>query len=74
MKQGRSSIFLNATRRLDMIFMTTKCYQNILEGIENASPYFCIFLQTVYASEKLLAGLNVQPRIGMKQSLIWLHY
>ena len=28
------------------------------------------FLQTVYAIEKLLAGFNVQPRIGMNQSLI----
>ena len=46
----------------------------ILEDFENASPYFCIFLQTVYAIEKLLAGFNVQPRIGMNQSLIWLHY
>ena len=24
--------------------------------------------------KKLVAGFNVQPRIGMKQSLIWLHY
>ena len=35
---------------------------------------FALFLQTVYAIEKLLAGLNVQPRIGMNQSLILLHY
>ena len=31
---------------------------------------FALFLQTVYAIENLLAGFNVQPRIGMKQSLI----
>ena len=40
----------------------------ILEDFENASLYFCIFalfLQTVYAIEKLLAGFNVQPRIGI---------
>ena len=29
---------------------------------------FALFLQTVYAIEKLLAGLYVQPRIGMNQS------
>ena len=37
----------------------------ILEDFENAPPYFCTYLQTVYAIEKLLAGLNGQPRIGM---------
>ena len=42
----------------------------ILEDFENASPYFALFLQTVYTIEKLLAGFNVQPRIGMNQSLI----
>ena len=35
---------------------------------------FALFFQTVYAIEKLLAGFNVQPRIGMNQSLMWLHY
>ena len=35
---------------------------------------FTLFLQTVYAVEKLLAGFNVQPRIGMNQLLIGLHY
>ena len=43
---------------------------DILEDFENASPYFCFFLQTVYAIEKLLAGFSVQPRFGMNQSLI----
>ena len=43
---------------------------HILEDFENASPYFALFLQTVYAIEKLLTGLNMQPRIGMNQSLI----
>ena len=37
----------------------------MLENFEYASPYFALFLQTVYAIEKLLAGFNVQPRIGM---------
>ena len=41
-----------------------------LEDFENASPYFALFLQTVYAIEKLLEDLNVQPRIGMNLSLI----
>ena len=31
---------------------------------------FALFLQTVYAIKKLLAGFNVLPRIGMNQSLI----
>ena len=31
---------------------------------------FVLFLQTVYAIEKLLVGFTVQPRIGMNQSLI----
>ena len=31
---------------------------------------FTLFLQTIYAIEKLLTGFNVQPRIGMNQSLI----
>ena len=42
----------------------------ILEAFENASPYFFTFLQTVYAIEKKLAGINVQPRIDINQSLI----
>ena len=47
----------------------------ILEDFENASPYFCTFLANrKHAIEKLLAGFNVQPRIGMDQSLIRLHY
>ena len=47
---------------------------NILEDFENASPYICTFhAKLVYAIEKLLAGFNVQPRIGMNQSFIWLH-
>ena len=41
----------------------------ILEDFENASPHFALFLQTVYAIEKLLARFNVQFRIGMNQSL-----
>ena len=43
---------------------------SILDGFENASLYFAIFLQTVYSIEKFLTGFNVQPRIGMDQSLI----
>ena len=35
---------------------------------------FAHFLHTIYAIEKLIAGLNVQPRIDMDQLLIWLHY
>ena len=35
---------------------------------------FALFLQTVYAIEKLLAGFNLQPKISMNQLLIRLHY
>ena len=31
---------------------------------------FALLLQTVYAIEKLLTCFNVQPRIGINQSLI----
>ena len=34
----------------------------------NTSPYFSLFLQTVYAIEKLHAGFIVQHRIGMNYS------
>ena len=44
--------------------------RNILEDFENVSPYFAHFLQTVYAVEKSLTGFNVQPSIGMNESLI----
>ena len=37
---------------------------NILEGFENASPYFCTFLAN------RISGFNVQPRIGMNPLLI----
>ena len=42
----------------------------ILEDFENASPLIALFLQTVFAIEKLLAGFNVQPRIGVNQSVV----
>ena len=45
-------------------------FHYILDDFENASPNFSLFLQTVNAIEKLFAGFNVQPRIGMNQSLI----
>ena len=48
--------------------------KTILEDFENASPFFALSLQAVYVIEKLLDGLNVQPRIGMNQSLVCLHY
>ena len=56
--------------RRDTVCQIKYYYNNILEDFENASPYFCTFLQTVYAIEKLLADFNVQPRIGINQSLI----
>ena len=57
------------TKRLN-IRQADILYVYILEDFENASLYFALFLQTVYAIEKLLAGFNVQPRIGMNQSFI----
>ena len=48
-----------------MEYFDQALHYSILEDLENASQYSCTFLQTVYAIEKLLAGFNVQPRIGM---------
>ena len=36
---------------------------NVLEDFENASPFFALFLQTVYAIKKLLAGLMCNPEL-----------
>ena len=58
------------------IRLVSSCLDCILNYISHVSKYtsvqhiFELFLQTVYAMEKLLAGFNVQPRIGMNQSLI----
>ena len=54
------------------VYIYSESYIHILEYSENASPYFCTFLanRTINAIEKLLAGINVPPRIGMNQSLI----
>ena len=46
----------------------------ILEDFKMHHHSFALFLQTVNAIEKLFAGFNMQPRVGMNQSLIWLHY
>ena len=54
---------------LVFVIFETK-YQHILEDFENPSQIFTLFLQAVYAIVKLLVGFNVQPRIGMNQSLI----
>ena len=65
---GVSSKKYNSMCMVTSASATSQVY--ILEDFENASPYFCTFLQNVYAIEKLLAGFNVQPRIGINQSLI----
>ena len=49
-------------------------FESILQDFENASPYFCIFLQTINAFEKLLAAFNVQLKAGMNQLFIWLYH
>ena len=36
-----------------------------LRTLKTHHHIFALLLHTVYAIEKLLAGLNVQPRIGM---------
>ena len=46
------------------------CRISILEDFENTYHIFALFLKTVHAIEKLLTGFNMQPRIGMNQSLI----
>ena len=50
------------------------CGNPDLRTLKTQHHIFALFLQTVYVIEKLLAGFNMQPRIGMNQSLIWLHY
>ena len=45
----------------------TQLIYNILEDFENASQIYSLFLQTVYAIGKLLAGFNLQSTIGMNQ-------
>ena len=49
------------------------CYRDKLE-VGSVLYYVLLFMRTVYAIEKLLTGFNVEPRIGMNQSLIWLYY
>ena len=51
---------------VNILLLKTFVALYILEDFENASPYF----RTCLAIEILLAGFNVQPRIGMNQSLI----
>ena len=47
------------------------CYPFIYKRtLKKHHHIFLIFLQTAYAIEKSRAGFNVQPRIGMNQSLI----
>ena len=54
-----------------MIINTTFVY---LTTLKMHHYIFALFLQTLFAIEKLLAGFSVQPRIGMNQWLIRLHY
>ena len=66
--------FYHMMFRLEVLLDMVSCnlhVNSILEDFENASSYFYTFLATVhvYAIEKLLAGFNVHPRIGMNQSL-----
>ena len=35
---------------------------------------FALFSQTVYAVEKWITGFNMQVKIGINQTLIWLHH
>ena len=56
-----------------MIFIKTlmNADQNIYQRtLKTHHHIFALFLQTVYAIEKLLAGFNAQPRTGMNQTLI----
>ena len=66
-----------------LVLVTCKFFRmiSLLNAIQNAIGYiledfkthhhiFALFLKTVNAIEKLFAGFNMQPRIGMKQSLI----
>ena len=60
-------LLLAADRKCIIIFPIQEYRQrDIVEDFENGTTYFCTFL----AIEKLLAGFNMQPRIGMNQSSI----
>ena len=54
---------------MSLLFMSF----HILEDFENASLYFCTFFANHICDWKN-TGSNVQPRIGMNQLLIWMHY
>ena len=47
-----------------------RCLHIYLRTLKTHHHIFALFLLTFNAIEKLLAGFNVQPRIGMNQSLI----
>ena len=44
------------------------------KGLWKRITIFLFFSQTVYSIVMLYAGLNVQLKIGINQSLIWLHH
>ena len=60
---------MKITREIDSSFLI-EIISNILKDFENDHHIFAIFVQAVYAIEKLLANFNVQTRIGMNQALI----
>ena len=64
------SVFMITSIRLYVMLSHPCSREFILEDFENKYHTIALFLQTVYAIEKLLAGFNKQPRIGMNRSLI----
>ena len=54
--------------QIEMVYNERDIYHSMDFG--NASLYFAIFSQTINAIDKLLTAFNVQPKIGMNQSLI----
>ena len=63
---GQGDGSLGNVRDIHFIVYPRITHAIILEAYEN----FALFLQTAYTIEMLLAGFNVQPRIGVNQSLI----
>ena len=48
-------------------FSLSQMSKTYTRGLWKRITIFYIFLATVYAIEKLLAGFNVQPRFGMNR-------
>ena len=63
-------VICNFFRMISLLNAIHNAIGYILEDFKMHHHSFALFLQTVNAIEKLFAGFNMQPRVGMNQSLI----